>query len=111
MQRLLLIILLGYLLIIVSCKDQSCHNLSANFPTYKMATTAVKTASFQIEDSFTSDSWISNGAYYSCDGKKGFIIIKTAKKEQDYIYKDVEYSTWKKFKDSDSKGRFYNQYH
>lgn len=110
MKKLLLITLLGYSIMIVSCKGQSCYDLPTDYSTYSMAVDAVKTASFQIEDSFNSDSWIRKGSYFSCDGENGFLIIKMERKSKEYIYKNVEYSVWKNFKESDSKGEFYNQY-
>ncbi len=110
MKKLLFINLFGCLVITVSCKGQSCQTLPTNFSTYKMATDAVKTASFQIEDSFNSDSWISEASYFSCDGEEGFLIIMTERKGKEYIYKNVEYSTWEKFKTSESRGNFYHQH-
>lgn len=110
MQKLLLFFVLVLQLGSISCKGQSCHNLPTDYSTYSMAVDAVKTASFQIEDSFISDSWIRKCSYFSCDGEKGFLIIKMERKSKEYIYKNVEYSTWRNFKDSESKGEFYNQY-
>ncbi len=89
---------------------QSCNNLPATFTSYNDAVSLVKNSSFKIkEDVNTSkSSWIRGASYYSCDGTKGYLIIRTDSKE--YIHMDMPIEVWHEFKNADSFGSYY-QYH
>ncbi|MGF7231165.1 KTSC domain-containing protein [Arachidicoccus sp.] len=45
---------------------------------------------------------------YSCDGNKGFLIVKLKGKK--YIYKDVPKNVWNRFKTAKSFGSYYDHY-
>ena len=96
-------------LLIVSCSSQDCSELvDENYTSYKQAKRSIKSASFTFYDqcNTSKSSWILGAEYYSCDNEKGYFFIET--KKLTYIHKDLPKEIWKKFKEANSFGRFYN---
>ena len=69
-----------------------------------------KAALFKVQETANtaSSSWITSANYYSCDGKKGYLIYTTNRGYQ-YIHKGVPIEVWEEFKNAPSKGSYYNQ--
>ena len=106
MMKIFLVLVFGYF-ICLSCNGQSCQNLPTIFTSYQSATNTVKSTTFEVEDNFYDDSWITKVSYYSCDGNKGYMIMKTDRGKE-YIFKNVEIEVWEAFKNADNKGRYYH---
>lgn len=92
------------------CKSQNCETFPKSFKSYEAALQQIDLTEFKFEDhvNTSKSSWLLNARYYSCDGKKGFFIIKT-RKNREYIHADVPIEIWNQFKNANSFGRFYNQ--
>jgi hypothetical protein len=92
------------------CIGQNCNNIPSSFNSYAEATQLVKSSNFKIKESVNTSksSWIRGATYYSCDSKKGFLIIRTDDRE--YIHQNVPIETWNGFKNASSFGSFYNNY-
>lgn len=106
MKNLILTLTFGCF-ICLSCNNQSCNNIPVSFSSYQNAANSIKSATFKIKDSFSNDSWLTEAFYYSCDELKGYLIIRT-NLEKEYIFNNLEIEVWKQFKNSESKGKFYN---
>lgn len=89
---------------------QDCNKIPSVFSSYEQAKQIVQSATFKIKDNIdtTKSSWIRGASFYSCDGKKGFLIIKTD--ARDYIHQNVPIEVWRGFKNADSFGNYYNSY-
>jgi KTSC domain len=94
---------------IYSCNAQECK-MPVHFASYEVAMNYVRHAGFKVSESVNTSksSWVRSAEYYSCDGKTGFFILGTDKKE--YIFKDVPREIWDGFKNAVSFGSYYNQY-
>lgn len=105
MKKLIFITVLFF---VVSCKAQDCETLPDTFINYDKALTQITRSSFNFSENAdtSSSSWIKDANYYSCDGAKGFLILKT--KSKSYIHKNVPKTVWTAFKDASSFGAFYN---
>ena len=92
-----------------SCNAQDCKDLSTNFKSYSEAINKVENTDFELEESIdtSSSSWVSSADYYSCDSKKGYLLIGTSSRT--YIHKNVPVSVWNSFKKASSFGSFYNR--
>jgi len=88
----------------------SCSELPAQFQSYEEAKSSIKQSNFKIEDEVNTSesSWIRAASYYSCDGKSGYFLMLTDKK--DYLFQGMPIETWKGFKGADSFGRYYHAY-
>ncbi|QXP69372.1 KTSC domain-containing protein [Polaribacter sp. R2A056_3_33] len=106
MNKLLLI---TFLLFMLSCKGQDCETLPLTYTSYSEAVKKISSATFNFTDSVntSSSSWIRNANFYSCNGRHGYLILKTAKKN--YIFKNVPKQVWYNFKEASSFGEFYNK--
>lgn len=106
MNKLLII---TFLLFTLSCKGQDCETLPLTYTSYSEAVKKITSATFNFTDSVntSSSSWIRNADFYSCDGKQGYLIMKTSKKN--YIFKNVPAQVWSSFKGATSFGKFYNK--
>ena len=93
--------------ILFSCKGR-CDKIGTTFSSYEQAIKQVKQSSFTYTDdiSASGSSWITGAAYYSCDGKVGFLLLNTSDRE--YIHKSIPASLWTEFKNAPSFGKFYN---
>jgi hypothetical protein len=96
-------------LILVSCKEANCTEISSKFTSYEDAIELVQNSSFAIEEKVNTDSsWIDSIEYYSCDEVSGYLIVNT-KKGKSYIHKNVPVQVWNEFKNAESYGKYYNQ--
>lgn len=102
------LLLFNAMLLLYSCSWKNCSELPETFASYNDAAEKIANTSFMLSESINTSksSWIRNAKYKSCDGKTGFLLIKTDQKE--YIHKGVPLEIWKDFKNSDSYGSFYS---
>lgn len=85
-----------------------CEKLKQNYNSYSEAISTIRNNSFSIEEKVNTDSsWIESIEYYSCDKKKGYLIMTTLKGKS-YIHSDVPIQVWEEFKKASSKERYYN---
>lgn len=63
--------------------------------------------SFTDELPIGKSSWINGADYYSCDGNKGYLILKT--NNQEYIHEGVPKDVWIEFKNAESSGSYYDE--
>ena len=99
------------LLILFSCSNNNdCSKLPEHYTNYNEAVNIIESASFKIKEeiSTSKSSWIREAAFYSCDGKTGFLIVRTD--NQKYISANVPIEIWQGFKNANSYGWYYNQY-
>jgi hypothetical protein len=100
------------LLIMFACSNNNidCSRLPEHYSTFKEAVDVIESASFKIKEeiSTSKSTWIREASYYSCDGRTGFLIVKTD--NQKYISANVQLEIWEGFKNADSFGGYYNQY-
>lgn len=102
-------ILLYFLPIIISCNSSDCNQLPKTYGDYNEAVNKIRSAHFKIKETINTSrsTWIRGAEYYSCDGKTGFFIIITDKKE--YLHAGLPVDVWFDFKNAESFGRFYNK--
>ena len=88
--------------------ETNCDQLPTSFSSYDDAISAVKAATFKIQETLNTSksSWIRGASYYSCDGITGYMIIETDEKE--YLHQGVPISLWNQFKVAASFGSFYD---
>ena len=119
-MRTILTILLLILVIITSCHSYTCNNLPDTFSSVDEAIQNVKKSTFHFTDEIKiSDSvsawvpdmfsWITSANYYSCDGGKGYFIYNT-NRGTTYIRKGVPLEVWNGFKETSSKGHYFDRY-
>jgi hypothetical protein len=119
-MRKILTILLLIIVTTTSCHSYTCNKLPDIFTSYDGAIQLVKTSTFQfIDDVKISDSssawvpdrfsWITSANYYSCDGGKGYFIYNT-NRGTTYIHQGVPIEVWNGFKDTSSKGFYFDRY-
>lgn len=89
--------------------QQSCEELEEKYVDADGMVDLLDQTSFSISEQFNTSqsSWIKSASYYSCDGAKGYFVLRTYKKV--YLYKDVPKDLWIRFKQADSLGSFYNR--
>jgi len=106
-MKKLLVFLFLFISIYVNAQVD-CKQLPTKFKSYNEAESLIRKANFKLVDNVntSSSSWIRGASYYSCDGRIGYLIIKTDK--QDYIHKDLPIEVWRQFKSASSFGSFYN---
>ncbi len=99
-----------FLCFINQCYGQGCNKIPISFDSFEQATSLVKSSTFKIKESVNTmkSSWIRGATFYSCDSKKGFLIIKTDDRE--YIHQNVPINIWNGFKIASSFGSYYNNY-
>ena len=103
----LVFIILAALYLPVSCQQLDCKNLPSYFTSYEKATKTVTSTSFSIIEKINTpnSSWIKAASFYSCDGKSGFFLLKTNKKE--YLHSGLPIGIWRQFKVAVSFGSYY----
>jgi hypothetical protein len=92
------------------CEAQvDCNALPINFTSYTDAVFKIKNAKFNFTENINTSrsSWVRGASYYSCDGKVGYLIIKTDR--QNYIHKNLPITLWNGFKNANSFGSFYDR--
>ncbi len=115
-----LVALLLPLILAASCHSYTCKDLPDGFDSVDEAIQRVKSSTFNYTDKFTlSDtslaftadvvSWITSANYYSCDGRKGYLIYHVSR-GSDYIRIDIPIELWKGLKDTSAKGPYYDRY-
>ncbi len=104
--------LLVTLFLIIACGAKyNCETLPDAFPDYKEALKTVKNTDFEFTESVDTreeSSFIDHIAYYSCDKETGYLIVKMHDKE--YIYQNISWELWKRFKGASSYGKFYQKH-
>jgi hypothetical protein len=109
MKKTALLLLLSLVILISSAQGQkNCASLKTKFKSYNEALIAIQNTKFLIEDEVntSTSSWIRSASYYSCDGKVGYFILGTDKR--DYIHANLPFAMWKAFKQANSFGSYYN---
>jgi hypothetical protein len=104
---------LMFLLLFISSSafaQVDCNALPINFTSYSDAVLKIKNAKFNFTENINTSrsSWVRGASYYSCDGKVGYLIIKTDR--QNYIHKNLPITLWNGFKNANSFGTFYDRY-
>ena len=105
------IVILSIILLIgalqITC-GQDCNKLSTSFTSYTQASQLIKSSTFKMHESVNTSksSWVRGADYYSCDSKRGFLIIKTDGSE--YIHQNVPIEIWREFKTASSFGSYYS---
>lgn len=96
--------------IFLSCTGQSCKELPEGFSSYEAATELILNADFKIEQetNVSNSSFIESAEYFSCNGAVGFLLL--GMNNEEYLFQNVPYELWNKFKAAHSKGIFYNDY-
>lgn len=89
--------------------QQSCEQLKEKHVDADGMLDLLDLTSFSFSEQLdtSKSSWIKAASYYSCDGAKGYFVLRTSKKV--YIYKNVPKDLWNRFKQADSQGSFYNR--
>lgn len=101
-------ILLISFLSLASCMGNDCEKLKQNYNSYFEAISKIRNTGFSIEEKVNTDSsWIESIEYYSCDKKKGYLIMTTLKGKS-YIHSGVPFEVWEEFKNASSIGSYYN---
>jgi len=88
-----------------------CNQIPTSFSSYNQALSIISNHKFNISDEFNAEdnSFISGGAYRSCDGKSGFLIVYI-KGYSPYIYQNVPLSIYRDFRYSLPTGKYYNEH-
>jgi hypothetical protein len=88
--------------------SRNCSELPQTFENYEEAILQVEAASFRIEETIRTpeSTWISSATFSSCDGSRGYFLLRVKNKK--YLYYNVPIETWEEFKKADSKGAYYN---
>ena len=86
----------------------ACNTIPESFTSYEEAKNFVTSNTFSYSDEVNTSksSWIRGAAFYSCDRKTGFFVLKTDK--QEYIHQHVPVEVWEDFKTAASFGTYYN---
>lgn len=95
---------------LLSCKGSGdCSGLK-DFDSHEQAIEQIREATFGFTEEIDThkSSWIKTGYFYSCDGDKGFVIIRN-KEDFELIFQDVPLAVWEGFKVADSHGTFANE--
>ena len=102
------ILILFFISLFISCNSQNCNDFQDNFTSHEQALNLIKKTNFTFTDKCNTQksSWISGAEYYSCDIKKGYILITI--KNKTYTHKDLPIDLWEDFKNAESFGKFYN---
>lgn len=108
-MKYLLMILFSLPGFVKTLSAQSCKDLPLPFHSYAKAIKEIRNAEFQFTDEIQegSGSWIITAEYFSCDDNFGYLIF-TTDKGYEFIHEDVPKILWLQFKNSDSKGKFYD---
>ncbi len=111
MKKKILLFVTSLLTLIYSCNNNSAEsNAPPKKPqTYKEAKKYIELSIYKIEETISTSksSWIRGATYYSEDGIRGYMILKTDSK--DYIYSDLPFEIWQGFKNAQSFGSYYHQ--
>ena len=98
------------ILLLTSCDGRiSCEDKLEIPSSYADLEKKLNNTKFRYSDELglKKSSWITNCFYYSCDLKTGYFVLYV--KDKKYIHSEVPIEYWTYFKNSKSKGSFYNQ--
>jgi hypothetical protein len=104
------LVIISFLVCIVSsCTNGGCDSIPSRFASYEEAERKIENVDFYYSEEIEirESSWIYGAAFHSCDGTLGFLSIRTDHKN--YYHQNVPVTVWESFKNSDSKGQFYNE--
>lgn len=101
-------VLVLFALLSFSCSSSECSTLPEQFISYEDAIQKVKLSEFKFKEILNTSrsSWIKGANYYSCDGKTGFMIMRTSSEE--YIHQNLPIAIWANLKNAVSFGKYYN---
>lgn len=87
-----------------------CSKMKSSFSSYEDTYRAIMSTRFEISEQANTykSSWIRGAKYFSCDGRVGFFLLTTDRKN--YIFKDLPYKVWTGFKNAPSHGKYYHDY-
>jgi hypothetical protein len=79
---------------LVGPQSTNCDSLNLPLISFKEAVKMIENSSFRFQQQFkiSRTYGVMNAKYYSCDGEKGFLIMKVDK--VNYLYLDVPKTTW-----------------
>jgi len=88
-----------------------CKSFKKSFESYAEAINYVRAFPFDYQEAFniTNSSWMKRAEWYSCTGAKGYFIFITLA-GKDYIHQGVPANIWKAFKETESKGSYYDAF-
>jgi hypothetical protein len=92
----------------VGSQATNCDSLDITSVSLEEAFKAIENAKFRVQQQFkiSRTYGVMSAGFYSCDGKKGFLIMRVDKK--DYIYLEVQKSVWDTLITSSDINGFYN---
>jgi hypothetical protein len=90
--------------------SRNCSELPQTFENYEEAIQQIEAASFKIDETIRTpeSTWISSATFSSCDGSRGYFLLRVKNKK--YLYYHVPIEIWEAFKMADSKGGYYNEF-
>lgn len=93
---------------LISC-GQDCKDLHDAYKNPEEAKSIVSSTDFKYTDNcdVSRSSFIASANYYSCDGLIGYLILGIDGRK--YIFQNLPIEKWQNFKDSESKGRYFNR--
>ncbi len=98
-----------YILIITLLTALPCIARTVGFASYEQAIEFVK-SEYASETIHPDSTAIFRAEYYDVDGESGYLIINfQSNKMKSYIYANVPIEIWQGFKNTSSKGRYYNK--
>ncbi len=88
----------------------NCSAKTSSWKSEKEALVALENMAFLLSETFVNDStsWLLGAAYYSCDGKNGYLVVQSNQKE--FVHASVPVEVWQDLRKARSKGGFYNFY-
>ncbi|UBB90897.1 hypothetical protein J4771_06030 [Candidatus Kaistella beijingensis] len=98
------------LLLLLGCKKSP--QIPNEFNSYIEAKQIVRSADLSIQEEAETDgrsanNWIREAKYYANNKNSGYLIINM--KGKDYIFDELPYNVWEKFKNEDDLGKAYHQ--
>lgn len=97
-----IIIVVGLFLFSSLKENRNCEQFMRQAKSEDYDVSVLGSLHFQTKDSFEtlSERGVREAYFFSCDGDKGFLLIKTHEKR--VIYQRIPLSIWQEFKDAPS---------
>ncbi|QOW11378.1 KTSC domain-containing protein [Kaistella flava (ex Peng et al. 2021)] len=94
------------LFVLFSCKKEISLK---RFTNYNQVENYLSTNSFKVDETTDTgnSSFITSAHFQSEDGEKGFLTLGMKRKE--YHFSNVPIEVWERFKNANSKGKFYHR--
>ena len=109
MKKIIRIVLYFSLILnfIGSCKKKY-DKREVNFQTYHQVDNYLNSNNFKVDETTETNnsSFITSAHFQSEDGKKGYLTLGMRGKK--YHFDDVPFGVWERFKNAESKGKFYH---